>query len=102
MDHIPVSKHTGWCGDAFISKLPLPENDENGGGALKLPPWKVDENGAVYEDIPHAFVESALYAEMLEVLHLDDKEVFKSMWPAFRRWPSYWPKPETSSRGFLQ
>ena len=54
LDLMPISEQTGFCGDAFIAKLPL---------------WENDENGAVYEDIPDAFVKSQLYPEMLEAMH---------------------------------
>ena len=54
LDLMPISEHTGFCGDAFISKTPL---------------WERDENGAVYEDIPIAFLSSPLLAKALERLH---------------------------------
>ena len=84
LEHLPLSKQTGFCGDAFIAKLPLWENDANGGNAFnaELPPWETDENGAVYEDISYAFVESDLYPEMVEALQRDHKEIFEPMWPA--------------------
>lgn len=50
MDLMPVSKHTGFCGDAFIAKTPI---------------WEVDENGAVYEDVPVSFLHSPLLRQML-------------------------------------
>lgn len=54
MDLMPISKHTGFCGDAFIAKTPL---------------WEYDENGAVYEDIPLTFLGSPLLKVALEKLH---------------------------------
>ena len=54
LDLMPISEHTGFCGDAFIAKTP---------------PWENDENGAVYEDVPLAFLESPLLKVALEKLH---------------------------------
>ncbi len=54
LDHIPLSEHTGFCGDAFVAKTPV---------------WEYDENGAVYEDFPIAFVRSSLLGMMLERMH---------------------------------
>lgn len=54
MDLVPISQHTGFCGDAFIAKLPL---------------WECDENGAVYEDVPTAFLRSPFLKMALENLH---------------------------------
>ena len=54
MDLMPVSRHTGFCGDAFIAKIPL---------------WECDENGAVYEDVPIAFLGSPFLKMALENLH---------------------------------
>ena len=54
MDHISLSEHTGFCGDAFIAKTPV---------------WENDENGAVYEDFPVAFVGTPLLGKMLERMH---------------------------------
>ncbi|KAL8938111.1 MAG: hypothetical protein Q9216_004068 [Gyalolechia sp. 2 TL-2023] len=54
MDLMPKSKHTGFYGDAFIAKTPL---------------WENDENGAVYEDIPVAFLASPLLDKVLKELH---------------------------------
>ena len=54
MHLIPLSEHTDFCGDAFIVKLPL---------------WENDEYGAVYEDFPITFVQSSLYGIMLEKMH---------------------------------
>ncbi|KAL8933826.1 MAG: hypothetical protein Q9211_005560 [Gyalolechia sp. 1 TL-2023] len=51
MDLMPVSKHTGFCGDAFIAKTPL---------------WENDENGAIYEDVPVAFLGSPLLGMALK------------------------------------
>lgn len=51
---MPISEHTGFCGDAFIAKTPL---------------WERDKNGAVYEDVPFAFLGSSLMKEALEKLH---------------------------------
>lgn len=45
MDLLPVNLHTGGSGDAFIAKTPL---------------WEYDKNGAVYEDVPLAFLASPL------------------------------------------
>lgn len=53
LDLMPRSEHTGFCGDAFIAKTPL---------------WEYDENGAVYEDVPLAFLESRLLKATLENL----------------------------------
>ena len=50
MDLMPVNKHTGWYGDAFVAKTPL---------------WEHDENGAVYEDVPLAFLASPLLKEII-------------------------------------
>ncbi|KAI4163959.1 MAG: hypothetical protein LQ342_002456 [Letrouitia transgressa] len=47
MDLMPISEHTGFCGDAFFAKTPF---------------WEVDENGAVYEDVPLAFLGSITMA----------------------------------------
>lgn len=54
MHLMPLSKHTGFCGDAFFAKSPL---------------WEYDENGAVYEDVPVAFLGSSLLETALEKLH---------------------------------
>ncbi|KAL9616295.1 MAG: hypothetical protein Q9160_008835 [Pyrenula sp. 1 TL-2023] len=54
MDLMPISEHTGFCGDAFFAKTPL---------------WEVDENGAVYEDIPASFLRSPLLKAALGKLH---------------------------------
>ena len=54
LDHIPLSEHTGFCGDAFVAKTPV---------------WEYDENGAVYEDFPVAFVGTPLLGIMLERMH---------------------------------
>ena len=54
LDHIPLSEHTGFCGDAFIAKRPI---------------WERDENGALYEDFPIAFVGSPLLGRALERMH---------------------------------
>ena len=54
MDLMPVSERTGFCGDAFIAKTPL---------------WEYDANGAVYEDVPLAFLGSPLLNKALEILH---------------------------------
>ena len=54
LDHIPLSEHTGFCGDAFVAKTPV---------------WECDENGAVYEDFPIAFVRSPLLGIMVERMH---------------------------------
>ncbi|KAL8735490.1 MAG: hypothetical protein Q9181_002780 [Wetmoreana brouardii] len=53
MDLLPKSEHTGFCGDAFIAKTPV---------------WENDENGAVYEDVPAAFVGSAVMRAVVEKL----------------------------------
>lgn len=53
MDLMPISQHTGFCGDAFIARTPI---------------WENDENGAVYEDVPVSFLNSSLYGKMLEKL----------------------------------
>lgn len=54
LDHVPLSEHTGFCGDAFIAKTPV---------------WEYDENGAVYEDFPVAFVGTPRLGMMLERMH---------------------------------
>lgn len=54
LDHIPLSEHTGFCGDAFIAKTPV---------------WESDENGAVCEDIPVTFIRSPLLGTALERMH---------------------------------
>ena len=53
LDLMPISKHTGFCGDAFIAKTPL---------------WEYDANGAVYEDVPLAFLGSPLLKVALKNL----------------------------------
>ena len=55
MDFMPVSEHTGFCGNAFIAKTPNPEYDETG--------------ITVYQDIPQAFSSSPLLRRALERLH---------------------------------
>ena len=42
LDLIPISEKTGFCGDAFVAKLPF---------------WEFDERGAVYEGFPEGFVD---------------------------------------------
>ena len=54
LDLMPLSKHTGFCGDAFFAKTP---------------PWEYDENGALYEDVPVAFLGSSLLEAALKMLH---------------------------------
>ena len=54
LDLMPFSEYTGFCGDAFIAKTPI---------------WERDENGAVYEDVPLAFLESRLLEVVLKRLH---------------------------------
>ena len=52
---MPISAHTGFCGDAFIAKRPVEEIDEDG--------WQV------YEDVPAEFLGSRVMGEVLERLH---------------------------------
>lgn len=54
LDLFPLSEYTGFYGDAFIAKTPL---------------WEYDENGAVYEDVPVAYLGSSLLRMLLERLH---------------------------------
>lgn len=54
LDVMPLSEHTGFCGDAFIAKTPVLE---------------CDENGAVYVDVPVEFIGSSLLGRALEKLH---------------------------------
>lgn len=49
---IPVSKHTGFCGDALITKSPVQDRGEDG--------W------AIYEDVPEEFLGSISMGEVLE------------------------------------
>lgn len=58
LDLMPLSKHTGFCGDAFIAKTPT---------------WEHDEHGAVYEDVPVTFLLSPLLGVALEKMHDYDK-----------------------------
>ena len=51
MDLIPISKETGFYGDAFIAKLPA---------------WELDGRGAVYEGFPEGFMDSEFWAPMVE------------------------------------
>ena len=55
LDVMPISAHTGFCGDAFIAKSPAEEFDEDG--------WHV------YEDVPAEFLGSRVMGEVLERLH---------------------------------
>ena len=54
LDLIPISEKTGFCGDAFVAKLPL---------------WELDEHGAVYENFPEGFVDSEFWEPMVERMH---------------------------------
>ena len=51
LDLAPVSEKTGFCGNAFIVKLPL---------------WEFDDRGKVYEDFPDGFVDSEFWEPMLQ------------------------------------
>lgn len=53
LDHMPLSEHTGFHGDAFFAKTPL---------------WGYDKDGAVYEDVPVAFLSSPLLRLALKTL----------------------------------
>ena len=51
MDLTPVSEKTGFCGNAFVVKLPL---------------WEFDDRGNAYEDFPEGFVDSDFLEPMLK------------------------------------
>ena len=55
LGHIPLSEHTGFCGDAFFAKTPA---------------WEYGADGyAAYEDVSEDFVGSGLLGVALEKLH---------------------------------
>ncbi|KAL9104720.1 MAG: hypothetical protein Q9187_008869 [Circinaria calcarea] len=63
-DVLPVSEHTGFCGDAFITKAPAREYQP--GEFIE----QYDEHGRViYEDVSVDFLKSPLPKMVLERLH---------------------------------
>ena len=64
LDCLPLSKYTGFCGDAFITRTKAWEYQP--GEYME----RYDEHGrVVYEDIPITFLESSLLKLVLERLH---------------------------------
>ena len=62
-DHLPLSKHTGFCGDAFVFKMKAREWTP--GDYMEE---KDDEGRLLFDDIPDGFLESAVLKRALNRL----------------------------------
>ena len=56
-DEMPISKHTGFCGDAFFART----RD-----------WDFNESSVAWDDVPPELLGSELLEVLIEKLHLDE------------------------------